>query len=61
MIPVPAGVEKNTKGAAGKNKSFCVPGFVAAATSAEIKKGALRPDLGLIVSQVPAGLGSLYP
>ena len=60
MIPVPAGVEKNTKGAAGKNKSFCVPGFVAAATSAEIKKGALRPDLGLIVSQVPATASAVF-
>ncbi len=60
MIPVPAEVGKNTKGVAGKNKSFCVPGFVAAATSAEIKKGLLRPDLGLIVSQVPAVASAVF-
>ena len=60
MIPVPAEVGKNTKGVVGKNKSFCVPGFLAAATSAEIKKGSSRPDLGLIVSQVPAAASAVF-
>jgi glutamate N-acetyltransferase/amino-acid N-acetyltransferase len=60
MTPVPAEAEKNTKGVAGKNKIFSVPGFLAAAVSAEIKKGTRRPDLGLIVSQVPAVASGVF-
>ncbi len=60
MTPVPAEAGKNTKGVADKNKSFSVPGFLAAAVSAEIKKGSLRPDLGLIVSRVPAVASAVF-
>lgn len=60
MIPVPAEAEKNTKGVAAKNKPFEVPGFLAAAIAAEIKKGNLRPDLGLIFSEVPAVVSGVF-
>ena len=60
MTPVPAEAVKNTKGAAGKNNSFIVPGFSAAAVAAEIKKGKIRPDLGLIVSEVPAVVSGVF-
>ena len=39
MTPVHAEAGKNTKGAAARNKGFQVPGFLASAISAEIKKG----------------------
>jgi glutamate N-acetyltransferase/amino-acid N-acetyltransferase len=45
---------KNTKGAAARSKPIQVPGFLASAVSAEVKKGVIRPDLGLIYSRVPA-------
>jgi N-acetylglutamate synthase/N-acetylornithine aminotransferase len=60
MTPVRAEAEKNTKGAAAKNKRFIVPGFLAAAVSAEVKKGKIRPDLGLIVSEVPAVVAGVF-
>jgi len=60
MPPVHAGVAKNTKGVAAKNKSFHVPGFLAAVTSAEIKTGDLRPDFGLIFSEVPAIVSGVF-
>lgn len=60
MTPVPAGAEKNTKGVAGKNKRLTIPGFLASAVSAEIKKGHTRPDMGLIVSQVPAVASAVF-
>jgi glutamate N-acetyltransferase/amino-acid N-acetyltransferase len=60
MTPVPAEAEKNTKSAAAKNNSYKVPGFLAAAVAAEIKKGSLKPDLGLIVSEVPAVASAVF-
>ena len=60
MIPVPAEAGKNTKGAAVRNKGFQVPGFLASAISAEIKKGNTRPDLGLIFSEVPAVTAGVF-
>lgn len=60
MTPVRAGAGKNTKGAAARNKSFLVPGFLAAAAAAEVKKGKIRPDLGLIVSEVPAVVAGVF-
>ncbi len=54
MTPVRAEAGKSTKGAVVKNKEFQVPGFLASAVSAEVKKGNSRPDLGLIFSEVPA-------
>jgi glutamate N-acetyltransferase / amino-acid N-acetyltransferase len=60
MTPVPVEAGKNTKGAAVKNKSFQVPGFLAATTSAEIKKGTSRRDLGLIFSEVPAVTAGVF-
>jgi glutamate N-acetyltransferase / amino-acid N-acetyltransferase len=60
MIPAPAEAAKNTKGAAGKNKKYIVPGFRAAAVPAEIKKGKHRPDLGLIVSDAPAVVSGVF-
>jgi glutamate N-acetyltransferase / amino-acid N-acetyltransferase len=54
MTPVRAEAGKNIKGAAARNKGFQVPGFLASAVSAEVKKGNVRPDLGLIFSEVPA-------
>lgn len=60
MIPVHAEAGKNTKGAVAKNKGFQVPGFLASAISAEIKKGNTRPDLGLIFSEVPAVTAGVF-
>jgi glutamate N-acetyltransferase / amino-acid N-acetyltransferase len=60
MTPVHAEAVKNTKSAAARNKPFEVPGFRAAAVSAEVKKGKIRPDLGLIVSEVPAVVSGVF-
>ncbi|MBA4394998.1 MAG: hypothetical protein C0407_15705, partial [Desulfobacca sp.] len=60
MTPVHVEAAKNTKGAADKNNPFQVPGFLAATTSAEIKKGTNRRDLGLIVSEVPAVASGVF-
>ncbi len=60
MTPVHAEAGKNIKGAAAKNKDFFVPGFLAAAASAEVKKGKIRPDLGLILSEVPAVVSGVF-
>ncbi|MEW6186783.1 MAG: bifunctional glutamate N-acetyltransferase/amino-acid acetyltransferase ArgJ [Thermodesulfobacteriota bacterium] len=60
MIPVPVEAAKNTKGVAGKNKPVRVPGFLASAVAAEVKKGTIRPDLGLMYSQVPAVTAGVF-
>jgi glutamate N-acetyltransferase/amino-acid N-acetyltransferase len=60
MIPVPAEAVKNTKSAAVKNKELYVPGFLASTVAAEIKKGKIRPDLGLILSEVPAVISGVF-
>jgi glutamate N-acetyltransferase / amino-acid N-acetyltransferase len=60
MTPVHAEAAKNTKGAAAKSKGFEVPGFLASAVSAEVKKGNTRPDLGLIFSEVPAVTAGVF-
>jgi len=60
MTPVRAEAVKNTKGVAARNKRFHVPGFLASAQSAEVKKGNTRPDLGLIFSAVPAVAAGVF-
>jgi glutamate N-acetyltransferase / amino-acid N-acetyltransferase len=60
MTPVRVEAGKNTKGAAARNKGVQVPGFLASAISAEIKKGNSRPDLGLIFSEVPAVTAGVF-
>ena len=60
MNPVPAEAAKNIKGVAAKNKAFQVRGFLGATVNAEIKKGAVRPDLGLIFSRVPAAVAGVF-
>jgi len=58
LVRVEAG--KNIKGAAARNKGFQVPGFLASVTSAEVKKGNSRSDLGLIFSEVPAVAAGVF-
>ncbi|HMK64895.1 MAG TPA: bifunctional glutamate N-acetyltransferase/amino-acid acetyltransferase ArgJ, partial [Thermodesulfobacteriota bacterium] len=43
-----------------KNKELYVPGFSASTVAAEIKKGKIRPDLGLIVSETPAVVSGVF-
>jgi glutamate N-acetyltransferase/amino-acid N-acetyltransferase len=60
MTPAPAEAVKNTKGVAARIKKIQVPGFLASAVSAQVKKGHTRPDLGLIFSEVPAVTAGVF-
>jgi glutamate N-acetyltransferase/amino-acid N-acetyltransferase len=60
MIPVHAEAGKNSKSVVGKNSLFRVTGFSAASTSAGIKKGSAKQDLGLIFSEVPAVASGVF-
>jgi len=60
MTPVRVEAVKNTKGVAARNKRFHLPGFLAAAQSAEVKKGNTRPDMGLIFSEVPTVAAGVF-
>ena len=60
MSHVHAEAEKNIKGVAARNKVFQVPGFLASTVSAEIKKGKIRPDFGLIFSEAPAVVSGVF-
>lgn len=60
MTLVPAVVGKNSRSAAARNKPARVPGFLAAAQSAGIKKGTKRLDIGLIFSETPAVTAGVF-
>jgi glutamate N-acetyltransferase / amino-acid N-acetyltransferase len=60
MSPALVEAARNIKDAVDKNKPFQVPGLLAAAACAEIKKGNTRPDLALIVSRIPCTAAGVF-